>query len=83
MRCCSESGGIGIKKLESFWALIFDWLYFPINFILWLLRWVCWLLKIMLAIIGWNTLQDANGNYYSVLAQILAWITQNLMIPYV
>ena len=64
-------------------ALIFDWLYFPINFILWLLRWLCWLLKIVLAIIGWNVGYNSNGVYYSQLVEILVWITDNLMIPYI
>ena len=63
-------------------ALIFDWLYFPINFILWILRWISWLLKLLLAVIGWNVGQN-NGVYYSQLVEILVWITKNLMIPYI
>lgn len=64
-------------------AFLFDWLYFPLNFILYILRWISWIFKLALALIGWNVGQDNNGIYYSELAKILAWITQNLFIPYV
>jgi len=64
-------------------AFIFDWLYFPINFVLWLDRWICWLLRLLLAIIGWNIGLDENGNYYSTLSMILTWCIENLFIPYI
>lgn len=63
-------------------ALLFDYVYFPINFILWVLRWICWLVKILLTIIGWPTMMNTNGTYDSVLTTILVWIIQNLQIPY-
>lgn len=74
---------------EEFWtallnnlAFIADWLYFPINFILWLWRWGAWLIRLMLGIVGWN-IQQVNGQYYSELAKILNWVITNLMIPYI
>lgn len=63
-------------------ALLFDYLYLPINFVLYILRWIAWILRLALAIIGWNISTDGNGVYFSNLAYILTWITQNLMIPY-
>lgn len=71
------------ESLVNNMAVIANWAYFPINFVLWILRWVTWLCNILLAIIGWNTQQDAYGNYNSNLVMINDWITQNLMIPYI
>lgn len=71
------------RSLINNLAVIANWAYFPINFILWLLRWVTWLCNILLAVIGWNTQKDAMGNYYSNLVMINDWVTQNLMIPYI
>lgn len=75
---------------SSFWnslfnnmAYIIQWLYFPINFLLYITRWVAWIVKLALALIGWNTATNSNGEYYSSLVQILVWITQNLKIPYI
>lgn len=64
-------------------AFIANWAYFPINFILWVIRWLAWLINILLAIIGWPTQKNELGEYYSNLAMILNWVTENLMIPYI
>lgn len=75
---------------DTFWNALFNnmgyviqWLYFPINFLLYITRWVAWLCKLLLALIGWNVGKNSNGDYYSTLVQILVWVTQNLKIPYI
>lgn len=64
-------------------AFLFDCLYFPINLILWINRWISWLIRIVLALIGWNVGTRADGSYYSTLVQILDWIIENFKIPYI
>ena len=71
------------KALINNLAFIANWAYFPINFILWVIRWLAWLINILLAIIGWPTQKNELGEYYSNLAMILNWVTENLMIPYI
>ena len=78
-----ESTNNFISDISNNMLALFDWLYFPINFLLYIIRWTCWIFKLLLTIIGWNTGVDSYGNYYSELARILTWVTQNLMIPYV
>ena len=70
------------KDLVNNLAYLFDWLYFPINVILYALRWVAWVYKIEFAVIGWP-MKQINGSYQSVIIQILNWLSQNYMIPYI
>lgn len=51
-----------------------DWLYFPINLILWLWRIVVWIGKMALSLLG-------IPNTWSLM-QALNWITQHMFIPY-
>lgn len=74
---------------EVFWnslfnnmALIFDWLYFPLNFLLWIIRWISWVMRVALALIGWD-FTTVNGEYNSTLIKVLTWIIEQLMIPYI
>lgn len=63
-------------------AFIFDWLIFPLNFFLWLIRWFCWIINLLLALIGWDfSLTD--GEYNSMLIKILNWMKESLIIPYI
>lgn len=55
-------------------ALIFDWLYMPINFILWIIRFIVYLIKNILALCAVDC--------ESGLMIGFNWIMQNLMIPY-
>ena len=82
---------IGFDPLdEDYWgaiynniALTFDWIYFPINIILWLIRWLAWVFKLVLALIGWDFTKDPGlYTYNSGLVNALTWIVNELMIPY-
>ena len=75
---------------ETFWntlfnnmAYIIQWIYFPLNFSAYIFRWFCWVIRLGLALIGWDFTIKANGDYNSILIQTLTWITQNLAIPYI
>lgn len=67
-------------------ALIFDWLYMPINIILYPIRLILWLIRNLLTILGMNY----QTIYYNeqiiepnAIMQLLNNIVNNLYIPYV
>lgn len=70
-------------------AYVFDWLYFPINFLAYILRWICWITRLSLGLLGWDFSMNTTivgeewEQYNSVLIKVLTWITQKLVIPYI
>lgn len=69
-----------IQAIINNLVVIFNWIYMPINVILWPIRIVGYLLLNLLALIGINI---QNPTYSSGLIKTLTWITQNLSIPYI
>lgn len=56
-------------------CVIFDWIYFPINLLLWVIRWIVWIVRGLFAMLG---LDIENG-----IMTIFTWVINNLMIPYI
>lgn len=62
-------------------ALLFDWIYMPINVIMYVVEWICYGLLVIFTCLGWP-LTQTNGVYDSVIIGILNWFSQNLFIDY-
>lgn len=64
-------------------ALIFDWIYFPLNLLLWVIRWLCWVIRGISAVCGISVYVSPTGVYNSNLISILDFVIDKFMIPYV
>lgn len=86
-RTYQEGAGLDFfPALANNLAMIFDWLYFPINFILYILRWLAYIWKLFFSILGWPmTYNIVNGEkvYDSQVIFVLQTVIEGLMIPYI
>ena len=71
--------------------VIFNWMYMPINFVMYIWRWIAFFIQIALTLMGWPIIMKGGEVegwiqntpvYTSVLQTILTWIKWNLVIPY-
>lgn len=62
-------------------AYIFDWIYFPLNLVLYVVRWFAWILCLVFALFGFT--MTVNPETITGLNDILPWLVSHLMIPYI
>jgi hypothetical protein len=67
-------------------AVVFNWIYFPLNVILWPIRLLTWILKETLILLGFveftTTVNNVTYNPEWFMTT-LSWLSQNLAIPYI
>lgn len=65
-------------------AYVFDWLYFPINLLLFFIRMISWFFVILLALMGIETAPAfIQGETAGTFIDTFVWVSKNLMIPYI
>lgn len=67
-------------------AFIFDWIYMPINVVLWPMRLSAWIVKQVFVILGFVAeTQTINGTTYNPewFMKTFTWMSEHLAIPYI
>lgn len=64
------------KSLFNNILVIFEWVYFPINFLLYVIRWILWFSELLLGLIGYPIDPEK-----STLITIIEWCKTYLIIP--
>lgn len=62
-------------------ALVFDWIYFPLNLILYIIRIFAWVLILVLSLLGFT--MNMQATTITGINDLLPWLVNNLMIPYI
>lgn len=86
-RTWKNVGGLDwFEDLANNLAVIFNWIYFPINVILWPIRLLSWAIKETLILLGFVEFQTTiNGITYNPewFMKTLSFLSQKLAIPYI